>query len=119
MLGTVDNAPTLPHLGATLTPHQAATLLEAGAAGPESAETWARALRGEPANRFREVMPSAIPWRDRQQSSATAHALVRENANDSEAADVFAYEANYWHQRALGLAELRPPAPIVITMPYK
>lgn len=46
-LSSCDNAATLPHLGATLTPAQAATLLECGAAGPESAEAWARVLRGE------------------------------------------------------------------------
>ena len=118
-LSSTDNAATLPHLGATLTPAQAATLLECGAAGPESAETWARSLRGESGSRFRTYLPDAIPWRERLRDEPLASMLALHNATDAEAADVYAYECNRLRRDVMRLIEMQPPAPIVINIPRK
>jgi hypothetical protein len=70
-------------------------------------------MRGEP-NRFRAVLPEAIPWRERRDSDPMAHALVRVGATDAEAADVFAAECARLRKEAAWLALFQPPAPIVI-----
>lgn len=44
-------------------------------------------------NRFCGVVPNLLPWRDRQMDDALTCALVRQDATDAEAVDVFAAEA--------------------------
>jgi len=47
----------------------------------------------QPANRFRAVLPDAIPWRERHMVSPVVATLVHLGASDAEAADVLAAEA--------------------------
>jgi len=66
------------------------------------------------ANRFQDVIPKAVPWRERHHVDAMAAALIARDATDAEAAAVYAAECEELRGRLRKMLEMQPPAPIVI-----
>ena len=65
-------------------------------------------------NRFREAIPNAVPWRERQKSDALVSVLIARGATDAEAADVLAADRERMRGDLARLLAFQPPPPVVL-----